>query len=126
MAVSHLDITLIVDNKADPNLREEHGLAMWIDTRDRHILFDTGQGPALAVNAEKLGIALEQADTIVLSHGHYDHTGGVGHVLRCNPAVELFCHPGAVQPRYSIRLCHNHQFQPTAPVFSPRSAVQKK
>lgn len=103
MAVRHLDITLIVDNKANPDLMAEHGLAMWIDTQDRHILFDTGQGPALAVNAEKLEIALERADTIVLSHGHYDHTGGVGHVLRCNPAVELFCHPGTVQPRYSIR-----------------------
>jgi 7,8-dihydropterin-6-yl-methyl-4-(beta-D-ribofuranosyl)aminobenzene 5'-phosphate synthase len=98
-----MDITLIVDNKADPNLAAEHGLAIWIDTTDHRILFDTGQGPALAANANKLEIALEQADTIVLSHGHYDHTGGVHHVLRCNPAVELFCHPGAIQPRYSVR-----------------------
>jgi 7,8-dihydropterin-6-yl-methyl-4-(beta-D-ribofuranosyl)aminobenzene 5'-phosphate synthase len=103
MVINHLDITLIVDNKADPNLAAEHGLAMWIDATGRHILFDTGQGPALAANAEKLGIALEQTDTIVLSHGHYDHTGGVHHVLQCNPAVELFCHPGAIQPRYSMR-----------------------
>lgn len=44
MAINHLPITLIVDNKADSNLTAEHGLAMWIDTADRHILFDTGQG----------------------------------------------------------------------------------
>lgn len=46
---------------------------------------------------------MERADTIVLSHGHYDHTGGLDHVLRCNPAAELFCHPVAIQPRYSMR-----------------------
>jgi 7,8-dihydropterin-6-yl-methyl-4-(beta-D-ribofuranosyl)aminobenzene 5'-phosphate synthase len=103
MTINHLDITLLVDNKADEGLVAEHGLALWIDTRDHRILFDTGQGQALAANADKLGIPLEQVGTLVLSHGHYDHTGGVAHVLRCNPTVELFCHPKAVQPRYSTR-----------------------
>lgn len=103
MTIHHLDITLLVDNHAASDLVAEHGLAMWLETPDHRILFDTGQGPALISNANKLGISLEQAGILVLSHGHYDHTGGIAHVLQCNPAIELFCHPGTVQPRYSIR-----------------------
>lgn len=103
MAIRNLRITLLVDNLADPELITEHGLAMWIETKDHRILFDTGQGPALPANSEKLRINLNQADHVVLSHGHYDHTGGLTHVLASAPAIELFCHPRAVQPRYSIR-----------------------
>lgn len=103
MGTGSLDITLLVDNQADDGLVVEHGLAMWIAYADHRILFDTGQGPALAANSDKLGISLQQVRTIVLSHGHYDHTGGLSHVLRQNDSVDLYCHPRAVQPRYSIR-----------------------
>jgi 7,8-dihydropterin-6-yl-methyl-4-(beta-D-ribofuranosyl)aminobenzene 5'-phosphate synthase len=102
--IETIEIHLIVDNVADPSLISEHGLSMWIETPNQRILFDTGQGPALAANADKLGIALDQATALVLSHGHYDHTGGVAHVLRCNPSINIFCHPCAVQPRYSFSL----------------------
>ena len=117
MAIENLDISLLVDNAANPGLISEHGLSMWIETPDHRILFDTGQGPALAANADKLGIPLERADTLVLSHGHYDHTGGVAHVLRCNPSIDVFCHPGAVQPRYSIGV------GVVRPVQMPRTAM---
>jgi 7,8-dihydropterin-6-yl-methyl-4-(beta-D-ribofuranosyl)aminobenzene 5'-phosphate synthase len=103
MGSSKIDITIIVDNQAGPGLTTEHGFSLWIETDRRHILFDTGQGPALPFNARALGIDLAETDLLVLSHGHYDHTGGVPHVLHASPNVHVYCHPGAVQPRYSMR-----------------------
>jgi 7,8-dihydropterin-6-yl-methyl-4-(beta-D-ribofuranosyl)aminobenzene 5'-phosphate synthase len=84
-------------------LASEHGLAFWIESGGKRILFDTGQGPALARNAPALGVALAETDVLVLSHGHYDHTGGVAQVLRQAPHVDLYCHPGVLQTRYSVR-----------------------
>ncbi len=72
-----IKITLIVDNEAPPVLMAEHGFAAWIDTGEECLLFDTGQGAALISNADALGIDLRSASTLVLSHGHYDHTGTV-------------------------------------------------
>lgn len=75
-------ITVLVENTAShAGLIAEHGLSVWIETGDNRYLFDTGQGPALGVNARMLGIPLEKTDAVMLSHGHYDHTGGLLHVL---------------------------------------------
>ena len=52
------DIIILVDNKADEGLMEEHGLALWIETENSRVLFDTGQGKALPYNAGILGIDL--------------------------------------------------------------------
>lgn len=95
-------ITTVVDNQAGPGLEAEHGLSFLIETRDKRILFDTGQGPSIETNAPKLGIDLSTIDAVVLSHGHYDHTGGVAHVLGAAPAAEVYCHPRVFTPRYSI------------------------
>jgi 7,8-dihydropterin-6-yl-methyl-4-(beta-D-ribofuranosyl)aminobenzene 5'-phosphate synthase len=99
----NVNITILVDNYAGEGLAAEHGLSLWIETEDRCILLDTGQGGALASNAEILGIDLSRTDTLVLSHGHYDHTGGVSRVVRVAPGVEVFCHPAAVVPKYGMR-----------------------
>ena len=98
-----VDITILVDNEAGPGLDAEHGLALWIETNGQSILFDTGQGTALPINTQRLGIDLGKTDRIVLSHGHYDHTGGLPHVLGSSPGAEVYCHPGVVRPRYSRR-----------------------
>jgi len=96
-------VTIIVDNKAAEGLLCEHGLSAWIEVAGRRLLFDTGQGPAFAGNADKLGIDLRTADTLVLSHGHYDHTGGVPFLTARAPAAENYAHPAATGPRYSLR-----------------------
>ena len=97
------DITILVDNQAAPELTAEHGLALWIEAEGRPMLFDTGQGPALPANARALGVDLRTTSQVVLSHGHYDHTGGLAHVLQEAPNVHVYCHPAVVQPRYSKR-----------------------
>jgi 7,8-dihydropterin-6-yl-methyl-4-(beta-D-ribofuranosyl)aminobenzene 5'-phosphate synthase len=101
--LTRVKITLLADNTAGEGLVAEHGFALWIETGGRRILFDTGQGNALAHNARALGIDLGQADALVLSHGHYDHTGGISRLLPLTRKTEVYFHPGVFQPRYSIR-----------------------
>ena len=76
-------ITILVENTArGPGLLAEHGLAYWIEHNGRNVLLDAGQGSVLAGNAYRLGIALREIDVLILSHGHYDHTGGVAEALK--------------------------------------------
>jgi 7,8-dihydropterin-6-yl-methyl-4-(beta-D-ribofuranosyl)aminobenzene 5'-phosphate synthase len=95
-------ITILIDDKKSrPDLNAEHGLSLWIEYGDKRILFDTGQSNALVGNAEKLGIDLAQTDAIVLSHGHYDHTGGLAAVLDIAAKAKVYLHPSALEPKFS-------------------------
>lgn len=98
-----IKITILVDNKVPPGLEPEHGFSLWIETEGRKILFDTGQGKAFFPNTSALGIDWTQADSLIISHGHYDHTGAVSQFIESNPEAEVYCHPGVTQSRYSIR-----------------------
>ncbi|AFC99680.1 Metal-dependent hydrolases of the beta-lactamase superfamily II [Methanocella conradii HZ254] len=82
----------------------EHGLSFFIDVDGLRILFDTGQsGDVLLHNARLAGVSLEGLSYIVLSHGHYDHTGGLMKVLEMNEGVPLIVHPAAFQKKYARR-----------------------
>lgn len=95
-------ITVLVENTVrDGGLLAEHGLAYWIEWDGQKVLFDTGQGNVLANNAYRLGIPLHEADTLVLSHGHYDHTGGLAEALKTNRLATVCAHPAAFAPKYA-------------------------
>ena len=100
--MSLVRITVLADDTVSARAaRGEHGLCVHIETDNRQILFDTGQGLVLADNAQALGIDLGAVDTIVLSHGHYDHTGGLPTVLAAARApVTVHAHPDGLQPKY--------------------------
>ena len=99
-----IQITVLMDNNAgEPSLRTEHGLSMWIEIGDKRILWDTGQSDNVFENARKLGIDVTTADTIALSHGHFDHTGGLAKALVLTPHATLYLHPKAVQAKYSLK-----------------------
>ncbi len=74
-----LQITTLIENMADDagELACEHGLSLYIEFAGKKILFDTGQTGEFVSNAQKLGKSLTEVDSIVISHGHYDHSGGV-------------------------------------------------
>jgi len=97
-----MKIIVLVENSAEKPLRAEHGFSCWIEVAGKRILFDTGQGDALIHNANALGIDLSTADALVLSHGHYDHTGALAQVLALNPTLPIYAHPDVLIERYSI------------------------
>jgi 7,8-dihydropterin-6-yl-methyl-4-(beta-D-ribofuranosyl)aminobenzene 5'-phosphate synthase len=95
-------ITVLVENTAGRRgLLGEHGLSFWIELEGKKILFDTGQGHVLTHNAQQLGIRLDQVDAIVLSHGHYDHTGGLAEVLKAARRPLVYTHPAAFGSKYA-------------------------
>jgi 7,8-dihydropterin-6-yl-methyl-4-(beta-D-ribofuranosyl)aminobenzene 5'-phosphate synthase len=98
-----LKITILVDDKAPDNLVAEHGFAVWIEAFGRNILFDTGKGTAIVNNADILDIPLDKTNILVLSHGHYDHTGGLLHVVERAPAARIYCHPDVKEHRFIVR-----------------------
>lgn len=95
-------ITTLVENTVNGReLQAEHGLSFLVRTGQHRLLFDTGQSDLLARNARSLGLDLGQVEAVVLSHGHYDHTGGLPAVHAAAPAARLFLHPAAVAPKYA-------------------------
>ncbi len=97
-----LRITLLAENTArGRGILGEHGLSYWIQTPVENVLFDTGQGKVCTANADTLGIQLSSADAIVLSHGHYDHSGGLEAVRQLAPGAKVYMHPDAPLIRYS-------------------------
>lgn len=100
--INKISITILVDNKSsNPGLLSEHGLALWIEADGKRILFDAGQSDILLRNAGYLKIDLKTAGLLVISHGHYDHTGSVAEILNLNRSIQVYCHPGIFVPRYS-------------------------
>ena len=67
----------------------EHGLSIYVETRTHRLLVDTGASNKILTNAEKLGIDLSKVDTVILSHGHYDHSGGILPFYKINPKAKI-------------------------------------
>ncbi len=95
-------VTVLVENTAHgPQVLAEHGLSYWIDHNGKQILLDSGQGGVLAGNAYKLKVPLHDLDALILSHGHYDHTGGVAEALKSTQSVMVYAHPAAFAKKFA-------------------------
>ncbi|ADN02453.1 MBL fold metallo-hydrolase [Spirochaeta thermophila] len=97
-----MEIIILVDNRAPSGLQGEHGFSALVRTGNGAVLFDTGAGRALSHNARRLGVRREEIQAVVLSHGHYDHTGGLTWWEGGGPP-RIHLSPYAVQSRYSVR-----------------------
>lgn len=99
-----LRVTTVVENSVFMRgLLGQHGLSFLIEADGRRILFDTGQGKVILENARQLDLRLDTVETVVLSHGHYDHTGGLADVLHAGGGRRFLLHPAALEPKYVRR-----------------------
>ena len=99
--IDDLRITVLAENTVrQANLLAEHGLAFWVEANGYRVLFDTGQGKVLRGNAKHLTIPLDSTETLVVSHGHFDHTGGLKDVLGAAGQIDLYLHPAALEEKY--------------------------
>lgn len=97
-----MKITALCENTAgSPLLGAEHGLSLYIETKKHVLLFDMGQTALFADNARALGVDLSLADIAVLSHGHYDHAGGITAFLKANTHAPLYLNKHAFGSYYN-------------------------
>lgn len=94
-------ITSLLENTTvREDMKVEHGLSLYIETGAHRILFDMGQTDLFYENAQTLGIDLRKVDLAVLSHGHYDHGGGLRRFLSFNDHAPVYLHRDAFLPHY--------------------------
>ena len=97
-----MKITVLAENTVShPACGAEHGLSLFIETQTHKILFDMGQSELFLQNAAKLGIDLSDIDFAILSHGHYDHGGGIPSLRSANSRVPLYVSRHAFGQFYS-------------------------
>jgi 7,8-dihydropterin-6-yl-methyl-4-(beta-D-ribofuranosyl)aminobenzene 5'-phosphate synthase len=103
-----ITVTTLVENTSGvPTLYGEWGQSLFVEADGLKILFDTGPSGHVVDNAKILGIDLSTVDKIVLSHGHYDHTGGLKYVLtlirdsgKMPEGIEIIAHPDIFQEKH--------------------------
>ncbi len=94
-------ITLVENSCEHENCIAEHGLSLYIETEQHKLLLDTGQTDAVVKNAEVLSIDLAAVDTVILSHGHYDHSGGILPFSQINRTAQIMMQRKATEPHFN-------------------------
>ena len=95
-------INLMEDTKGQTECLSEHGLSFYVETERHRLLMDTGATSLFLENAEKLGLDLKKVDTVVISHGHYDHGGGLLSFAEINPDAKIYVQEAAFDGYYTI------------------------
>ena len=93
-----MKITALVENQSSCELKAKHGLSLYIETRKHKLLFDLGPDGTLFENAGRRNIDLSAVDTVILSHGHLDHGGGLGRFLEINHTARVYVQRSAFLP----------------------------
>lgn len=97
-------IRVLVDNETSQHdLGAEHGLSILLEFEGRKVLFDFGQSLLLFKNAKAMGVDLSDVDYAILSHGHYDHGGGLNHFMDICPGAPVYIRKGALDGHYARR-----------------------
>lgn len=96
-----MKITALVENKSNCELTPVHGLALYIETEKHKLLFDLGPDDTLLKNAKKRGVDLSLVDTVVISHGHFDHGGALAAFLEVNHSVKIYIQRRAFEKHFS-------------------------
>lgn len=97
-----MKIVVLCENHPSDGYESEHGLSLYIETTNHKILFDCGQSDLFIRNAKKANVDLSTVDTLILSHGHYDHCGGVLDFVKINPHANIYIHQNAGDDYYHI------------------------
>ncbi len=96
-----MKVTVLSENTSKSGLPTEHGLSLYIETEKHRILFDFGASDLFIRNAENLGIDLGLVDIAFLSHGHYDHGGGLLAFLERNGIANIYMHEAVFEEHYN-------------------------
>jgi 7,8-dihydropterin-6-yl-methyl-4-(beta-D-ribofuranosyl)aminobenzene 5'-phosphate synthase len=98
-------VTILCDNSVGSisGTLGEHGFAALVEHAGGALLFDTGQGETLLGNALRMNKDLSRVARVALSHGHYDHTGGLLPLLQQSGPKEVYAHPGMFRARYRVK-----------------------
>lgn len=96
-----LKITAILENsKLDKNLTARHGLSLYIETEQMNIIFDLGPDHSYIKNAQALGIDLNKANAVIISHGHSDHIGGLSYLDEVNKHAPIYLSSNALESHW--------------------------
>lgn len=95
-------INLVEDTAGDNCCLHEHGLSFYVETENHKLLVDSGATDMFLHNAQVLGVDLAQVDIVVLSHGHYDHAGGILPFAAINPNAEIYMKASAGEDYYHL------------------------
>ena len=95
-------INLVEDTAGDNGCIHEHGLSFYIETKKHKLLMDCGATNMLLHNAKHLKVDLTQVDTVILSHGHYDHSGGILSFAEVNPEADIYMKETAGDAYYHL------------------------
>lgn len=97
-------IICLVNNTAAPGYKAEHGISFHIESSCLRMLYDTGQsGDVLVHNAKTAGIDFGWLGLIILSHGHYDHTGGLMKALEKSGTIKVMAHEAAFNEKFALK-----------------------